>query len=483
MAVAVDVKQQQPKPGEAGPTQDPCALLEEFRRPNYFFGQLLSAREFQGEQTYVRRKLQLHNRCFHGYGIVCGLEVKPVPRPEDCPPWYDDEIAKLQRELWQIRPATDEEKARAEELYKRIEELKKRRDADTPNDPTLVEVQCGIALDCQGNEIMLTRPRRVDLWHALSAEDQKKYRDALESKKEILPFYLSICYCEQLIEPQRPVVAQECGPARECAYGWTRESVRFLVTLEAPEEDLRCEACCAGCCADHSTPCGSGDSDGCCCLLLAQIDGFTLGSTTASMTIDQSGRRPLTTYVTTRVKGVSWEHAALYSREDAETILGNDLADKSGFVVEFTRPVLAETITDGVIDIWAIEGPKGAAGDVKHIEGTLVDKPKSGPITRVKYRRTADDSPDPGDRVLIQVRSSFILDACCRAVDGENLGGRVPLLKEFGERTKWNKAERPNPVCTYPPPGVPVPWKSGNGSEGGDFISWFFVDHQKGKKS
>jgi hypothetical protein len=240
--------------------------------------------------------------------------------------------------------------------------------------------------------------------------------------------------------------------------------------------DDRCDTCCEGCC-DQEDPCGSGNEQACgCCLALARIEGFAIDPGVQPMAIDQSIRRPLTTYVTTKVKGVSWRHAGLYTRDHAEQILGTDLDDQSGFVVEFTRPVLAETITEGVIDIWAIEGPKGSAGEIKHIEGELVNKPASGPITRVKYRRTADDAPDPGDRVLIQVRTNFILDACCRAVDGENIGGRVPLLEEFAERRKWDRATHPQPICTYPPPGVPIPWTSGNGTQGGDFVSWFFVD-------
>lgn len=44
-------------------------------RPNYFEGRLLSAEDLRTEQAYHRRMRHLHNRAFHGSGIVSGLEV------------------------------------------------------------------------------------------------------------------------------------------------------------------------------------------------------------------------------------------------------------------------------------------------------------------------------------------------------------------------------------------------------------------------
>jgi len=47
-------------------------------RLRYFYGQLLSAGDFQKEQDYWRRKNQLHNRFALGHGVVCGLGVSPL---------------------------------------------------------------------------------------------------------------------------------------------------------------------------------------------------------------------------------------------------------------------------------------------------------------------------------------------------------------------------------------------------------------------
>jgi hypothetical protein len=47
------------------------------RRPNYFTGQLLTAEDFEAEQSYFLAGRRSHNRVLHGWGVVCGLGVKP----------------------------------------------------------------------------------------------------------------------------------------------------------------------------------------------------------------------------------------------------------------------------------------------------------------------------------------------------------------------------------------------------------------------
>ena len=50
-------------------------VFSNFKRNNYFDGELLSAKDFQDEQDYLIEKRRLHNRFLHGYGVVTGLEV------------------------------------------------------------------------------------------------------------------------------------------------------------------------------------------------------------------------------------------------------------------------------------------------------------------------------------------------------------------------------------------------------------------------
>lgn len=56
----------------------PCDL-DRFCRNHYFTGKLLTARDLTLEQRYMRDKLRLHHRVLHGWGVACGLRVKPHP--------------------------------------------------------------------------------------------------------------------------------------------------------------------------------------------------------------------------------------------------------------------------------------------------------------------------------------------------------------------------------------------------------------------
>src|SRR5438094_7199438 len=53
--------------------------VKSLTRPRYFYGQLLDVRHFESEQDYFRRKLGLLNQMVSGFGVVCGLDVKPGP--------------------------------------------------------------------------------------------------------------------------------------------------------------------------------------------------------------------------------------------------------------------------------------------------------------------------------------------------------------------------------------------------------------------
>jgi len=55
------------------------ALLVPIERIRYFSGQLLAEADFTEEQLYLREKARRHNRLLHGWGIVCGLLVRPGP--------------------------------------------------------------------------------------------------------------------------------------------------------------------------------------------------------------------------------------------------------------------------------------------------------------------------------------------------------------------------------------------------------------------
>ncbi len=52
--------------------------LKAFERNNYFYGKLLTVRDFETEQDYFNEKRHLLNRFVHGAGIVCGLHTEIV---------------------------------------------------------------------------------------------------------------------------------------------------------------------------------------------------------------------------------------------------------------------------------------------------------------------------------------------------------------------------------------------------------------------
>jgi hypothetical protein len=45
------------------------------KRPRFFEGQLLSAKDLEAEQQYFREKQKRHNVSLHGYGVVSGLDI------------------------------------------------------------------------------------------------------------------------------------------------------------------------------------------------------------------------------------------------------------------------------------------------------------------------------------------------------------------------------------------------------------------------
>jgi hypothetical protein len=48
-----------------------------FCRNHFYRGKLLTERDFSDEQLYMVNKLRLHRLALHGWGVVCGLAVKP----------------------------------------------------------------------------------------------------------------------------------------------------------------------------------------------------------------------------------------------------------------------------------------------------------------------------------------------------------------------------------------------------------------------
>src|SRR6476659_5400142 len=99
-----------------------CADFGDFRRLNYFYGQMLSPQDMQTEQDFFREKLRLHNRCLHGYGVVCGLLISPAPSPKECESDDDKKRKQLREKLRDLEMMKGKPSAPAD-LEKQIAEL------------------------------------------------------------------------------------------------------------------------------------------------------------------------------------------------------------------------------------------------------------------------------------------------------------------------------------------------------------------------
>ena len=415
---------------------DGCLPLPRFERIKYFYGQLLGVREFQAEQSYFLEKHRLHNRYLHGYGVVCGLVVTECRVPRD--PCDDD------------KPPTDPRQEPIPDPKKQQTAMVHQPDRKTPPElpPKLcIEIDCGLALDCQGNEIVVPWPAQVDVIAALGCDSPKRL--AVGDRA-----YVSICFKERPIEPVRPLSADNCGGLLpDCVPSRLRDDFCIRVSWDKPPHDDSCTPCNRPCCEP--------------CLPLAVV----WWDAKMGLQIDNGLRRTLAPFVPTKIAAISWVHDASYHAGDVDEMF------KAGLRIVFTDKVRTSSLRRGVIDVWVIQGGGGRRGDIYNvpveIEPSHPNADYSDHVTAVvgPYR---GDRIDPGDRVLIQLRSAFVVDRCCRAIDGDHIGGFVGQIDEY--RTKWKPIEIPRVVPCRPPEPRPFPaWTSGNGTPGGNFESWFYV--------
>jgi hypothetical protein len=418
-----------------------------FQRLSYFYGQQLGPLDLQGEQAYLREKHRLANRFLHGWGVVCGLEVVPVPRPEK-PKMKEEEEDSTEPAPPADQQTDQQTEQHAEQTKPAAQEASQPKQELKPGSGPRVVVRPGLALDCHGDEILLRQPVVLDLWRELSPEDQKRVRSGHDT------VWVSICYCECPVDPSRPLYIDVCGVPADCAYARIRETVTVRVSLTRPGRPDRCESC-PGDCPDP-------------CVALARISGFKPGEPLEADQIDNGVRQMLTRHRLTTINGISFVHGATYSRDLATEIL------VKGFEVRFSDRVRVNTLTDEVVDILVYTGGSGVAGTVYSKRGHFEGLPADGFVHRFVYRQRGDERLEHGDRVLIQIKADFILDECCRAVDGNHIGGRVPLLPDY------SPFDAKRPVGCDISPDRPGAWVSGNGTPGGTFETWFVVENREG---
>lgn len=302
-----------------------------------------------------------------------------------------------------------------------------------------VVVMPGAALDCRGDEMLVRHPRPVRL-DALLTEEMRK----LLSERPAT-VHLAICFHETPIDPTRPLLASGCEPASDCQHARVLDSYRLVLTLEPPDRGPRCEPCCGAC----------GDT----CVELAAIRDFHPDRPLTAEQVDTSGRRSLTRQELTEIVGVNWVHGATYTRDEANALM------KVGVELWFSQRVDVATLTEGVVELTVLEGGGGRSASIYHVQGEFYGLPADPYTTFARYRPTTKETLQYGDRLQVVVRGDFILDECCRALDADHLGGAVPFRGDEGLRPAASGAARRCP-----------PRPSGDGVEGGEFVSWIQVE-------
>ncbi|MEU4689796.1 hypothetical protein [Actinoplanes sp. NPDC023714] len=313
-----------------------------------------------------------------------------------------------------------------------------------PAEQLVLETEAGVAVDCRGELLVLRRRHCRRLGELLGDAE----REALLAGR---PLYVSIEHVARPVHPSTPA-EYGCDPLTEPQYGRIRDEVRLRVDATAPQEAAcdTCEMCLAGC-PDRR-------------ILLAVLT-WDPGTATASVRVD--GRRPLARHRLATVTGLGWVHGGTYGRRAAERML------ERGVGVRFSRPVHAGSLRPGVVDLVVYEGGRGRRDNWYVKDVTLETRPAGEQLCdEVWIRLQEAEGFNTGDRILLVIRSAFVLDECCRALSGMHLGGGVPLRAAL---TAVDGHPDPQPLICANPPDRAGDWQSGNGAEGGTFESWIWV--------
>jgi hypothetical protein len=202
---------------------DACGL----ERVRFFPRQLLGADDMNAEQHYFREKLRRHNRFLHGWGVVCGCEVRPAP---------------------------------------------------TQDKPYQVLICPGYVVTPQGDEIMIGCQALFDLATCMvSSDDPCAFSRPCPPVTTTLPqrtrLYLTVCYKECDVRPVRVApVGCSCDDVA-CDYSRIRDAYEFAC-LDAPpgcgcgsKQPYNCEELCRG----GIFPCPACTCNECVCLATITI--------------------------------------------------------------------------------------------------------------------------------------------------------------------------------------------------------------------
>ena len=169
----------------------PAAGGRALERPRYYPRQMITSDDLTQGLEYLRQRQRRHNRALHGWGVVYGAGVQPVRDP------VDGAIRKVQ-------------------------------------------VQPGLVLSPQGDEIEITAAATVDINLAMtpgaaSGTGDPWYSDVVIDRRGSDQVYLAIRCDEAQVRPVRVAPAAcDCGGAVPCEYTRIRDSYQLELLDDLP---------------------------------------------------------------------------------------------------------------------------------------------------------------------------------------------------------------------------------------------------------
>lgn len=461
-----------------------CGVCEipHFERNNYFYGKLMTARDFTDEQCYLNEKRWLINRMIHGWGVVCGLDVRFESREEKNKYACEKVISSCEKE-----------------------------------EQCNIVIEKGFAIDCCGREILVCAEQTI----SLADVEPPTHPDAKRPVQGRQTYVICLEYDECRTE-QVTLAPSICSQSEKNAFNRIRDA--FKVRLRHASEVNIPNGANAYCqlndqkketrensglkhCHEYQPECeqyeplhhylcqklieGCPQCDPCACLVLAEITAEPVDDGgheylkdleqkvlpekrrvgKIRLTIDPCTHRrlvyhnkmlfdlihcyhddlPHIIHISWRAfhgkKGVYWDDFVKHIIVEGLTVTFDHAMDpatinRHTFFISFKfadRP--SGTIVRKFIPVEKIKSPKK-----NNCKFRLQ-------VSKEWIEEEIDASKSElfdGIDVEITLRSSLIYDLNCKALDGDFICGKLP---------------------------------TGNGVQGGDFVSWFSVRPKHDKKS
>jgi hypothetical protein len=458
-------------------------------RNKYYRGKLLTDRDFSDEQQYHRDKLRLHTRLLHGWGVVCGLAVKPHPHCPQLRLVIEEGLAidccgheiRVLKDAYVDLPQKAEgskEAAAAETSYggekrhgaedryggeERYGGEKRHRGEDRygGEEPHGVEEQHG-GEDPYGVEDPYgaeKRPRGEERYGGQESDEGKEPYEGGEPSEPCEPelepkkLYLCISYTECDTE-YSPAPFDDCGCVTGGGLRANRVCEGFRLELFDEKPDFwdeavgrRCEAedCCElyghGC-----EPCRNSREP--CCVPLAIIVDFVPGEKICHEQIRVRGhRRQLASTETldnvlrclldklpghelTQIDRISWGHGRHYLCRDFIPEFCERHERHDGFHISFTRKVRSHTINPRTFLAYVVFEPDDRVLQ-RHVEFVPVqihkDERETDWCRLVINRHYALQRLDGRSfDLFITLKCDVVIDVHDLAVDGNFIGAKTP---------------------------------------------------------